>query len=233
MSLFVHPWIRETDRNQQTVWSRRIYHQSCKSKFRCGKAAWHKKRLIDRGFEVVEHMTERIGHGAELAHQVRTEIEASSEAPSLVVAVGGDGIVHGVASGLRGSSIPLGRSHLVPKRLLHYPWNSTKPQRCIGHSRGWCGSKLWGLARVLTPTLDGYPAHLPTTGWRCKDDGRTVRWVFLESDTGITSAISRAKLRRQNGSRSKYTYLGVTTIPFWPRRKVEVTLDDGNQRFTI
>ena len=38
--------------------------------FRCGKA-WPgiKKRLTERGFDVVEHMTERIGHGAELAHE--------------------------------------------------------------------------------------------------------------------------------------------------------------------
>ena len=54
--------------------------------FRCGKA-WPgiKKRLIERGFEVVEHMTERIGHGAELSNQIRTEIEASGEESSLVV----------------------------------------------------------------------------------------------------------------------------------------------------
>ena len=78
--------------------------------FRCGKA-WPgiKKRLIERGFDVVEHMTERIGHGAELSNQIRTEIEASGEESSLVVAVGGDGIVHEVASGLRGSNIPLGQ----------------------------------------------------------------------------------------------------------------------------
>ena len=41
--------------------------------FRCGKA-WPgiKKRLTEKGFDVVEHMTQRIGHGAELAHEIRT-----------------------------------------------------------------------------------------------------------------------------------------------------------------
>ena len=50
-----------------------------------------------------------------------------------------------------------------------------------------------------------------------KHDGRTVRWVFLESDAGITSAISRAKLRRAKWIKGpkKYTYLGVTTLPSW------------------
>ena len=78
--------------------------------FRCGKA-WPgiKKRLTEHGFDIIEHMTERIGHGAELAHQLRIEIESSGEEAPLVVAVGGDGIVHEVASGLRGSTIPLGQ----------------------------------------------------------------------------------------------------------------------------
>ena len=55
-----------------------------------------------------------------------------------------------------------------------------------------------------------------------------MRWVFLESDAGITSAISRAKLKRAKWikGQSKYTYLGVTTIPFWPRRNLELKFDD-------
>ena len=76
--------------------------------FRCGKA-WPgiKKRLIERGFEVTEHITERIGHGAEIAHQLRIDIESNNDESPLIVAVGGDGIVHEVASGLRGATIPL------------------------------------------------------------------------------------------------------------------------------
>ena len=56
--------------------------------FRCGKA-WPgiKKRLTEKGFDVIEHMTERIGHGAELTHQIRTEIESNGDESPLVVAV--------------------------------------------------------------------------------------------------------------------------------------------------
>ena len=203
--------------------------------FRCGKA-WPdiKKRLIEKGFEVVEHMTESIGHGAELAHQIRTELEASKEESPLVVAVGGDGIVHEVASGLRGSKIPLGQipygsgndcciTHGISRKNL----NQAIDVLINGVDRS-CGA--WRLEAVAAPTEDGYPSP-PSNHWdgEPENDGRTVRWVFLESDAGITSAISRAKLRRAKWIKGpkKYTYLGVTTIPFWPRRKVELTLDDG------
>ena len=203
--------------------------------FRCGKA-WPdiKKRLIAKGFEVVEHMTERIGHGAELAHQIRTELEASKEDSPLVVAVGGDGIVHEVASGLRGSKIPLGQipygsgndcciTHGISRKNL----NQAIDILLNGVDRN-CGA--WRLEAVAAPTEDGYPSP-PSNHWdgEPENEGRTVRWVFLESDAGITSAISRAKLRRAKWIKGpkKYTYLGVTTIPFWPRRKVELTLDDG------
>ena len=84
---------------------------------------------------------------------------------------------------------------------------------------------------VAAPTVEGYPSP-PSNDWdgEAKQEGRTVRWVFLESDAGITSAISRAKLRRAKWIKGpkKYTYLGVTTIPLWPRRKVELTLDDAD-----
>ena len=40
--------------------------------------------------------------------------------------------------------------------------------------------------------------------------------------------MSRAKLTRAKWIKgnSKYTYLGITTIPFWPRRKVWLKIDD-------
>ena len=204
--------------------------------FRCGKA-WPgiKKRLAEQGFDITEHITERIGHGAELAHQLRVKIERSGDEVPLVVAVGGDGIVHEVASGLRGSTIPLGQipfgsgndcciTHGISRKNL----NQAIDVLINGVDRS-CGA--WRLEGVAAPTVDGYPSP-PSNHWdgEAKEEGRTVRWVFLESDAGITSAISRAKLRRAKWIKGpkKYTYLGVTTIPLWPRRKVELTLDDAD-----
>ncbi len=200
--------------------------------FRCGKA-WPgiKKRLIERGFEVTEHITERIGHGAEIAHQLRTDIESKNDDSPLVVAVGGDGIVHEVASGLRGSTIPLGQipfgsgndcciTHGISRDNL----NQAIDVLVNGVDRS-CGA--WRLEGFAAPTLDAYPSP-PSNHWdgEASNEGRTVRWVFLESDAGITSEISRAKLRRAKWIKGpkKYTYLGVTTIPFWPRRKIELKI---------
>ena len=48
-------------------------------------------------------MTERVGHASEIAWGLRKQ-----EVEGPIVAVGGDGTVHEVASALRGSDIPLG-----------------------------------------------------------------------------------------------------------------------------
>ena len=70
----------------------------------CGKK-WPSvvEKLESKGFEVISHMTERVGHASEIAWRLRKD---SVSGP--VVAVGGDGTVHEVASALRGSEIPLG-----------------------------------------------------------------------------------------------------------------------------
>ena len=76
--------------------------------WRCGKD-WPimKQKLELAGFEVIEHITERIGHGAEIANELSNDASLGDE--QVIVAVGGDGIVHEVASGIRGSNLVLGQ----------------------------------------------------------------------------------------------------------------------------
>ena len=52
-----------------------------------------------KGLEIAEHITERIGHGAEIAYLLVNDDSVPDG--SLIVAVGGDGIVSEVASGIR------------------------------------------------------------------------------------------------------------------------------------
>ena len=70
----------------------------------CGKR-WPElaQKIEARGCKVVAHFTEKVGHASHIAWQLRQEGNAE-----LIVAVGGDGTVHEVASALRGSDIPLG-----------------------------------------------------------------------------------------------------------------------------
>ncbi len=72
----------------------------------CGKK-WPKvvTKLEARGFEVTTHMTTGVGHAGEIAWKLRNE-----KVNDLVVAVGGDGTVHEVASALRGSEVVSGSS---------------------------------------------------------------------------------------------------------------------------
>ena len=67
------------------------------------KMALYFSKLESKGFEVVTHMTSSVGHASEIAWELRQQ---NVEGP--IVAVGGDGTVHEVASALRGSDIPLG-----------------------------------------------------------------------------------------------------------------------------
>ena len=77
------------------------------------------KALVNSGFDVDLHKTEAPGHAMDIAESL---INADHE---IVVAVGGDGTVHEVASGLRGSDkvmgiLPMGtgndyaRAHGIP-----------------------------------------------------------------------------------------------------------------------
>lgn len=201
---------------------------------RCGQA-WPgiRERLTATGFEVEERITTAPGDAARFAAEAVHHLPAGS----LVVAVGGDGVVHEVCSGLRGSSMVLGQipygsgndfaiTHGVPRNDLE----GAIDVLANGVDRP---SGAWRLEAV--PAEGGVGAYtVEPTPWdgEAEHEGRVVRWVFLETDAGITSAISRAKLSRARWLHGpiKYTWLGITTIPRWPRRKVEVSLDGGEAR---
>ena len=195
----------------------------------CGKR-WPQvaEKIESRGVKIVTHFTEKVGHASEIAWNLRNNGNCE-----LIVAVGGDGTVHEVASALRGSDIPLG---ILPFGSGNdYAITQGIPRNNVDDA---IEILLQGVDRKCAAwRLEGFPASqegdypAPSQNqWDGKpnDENRIVRWVFLESDAGITSAISRAKLSRAKWIKGgkKYTYLGITTIPFWKRRKVWMKLDN-------
>ena len=195
----------------------------------CGKQ-WPQisEQLAEVGFKVHTHLTKQVGHAGHIAWDLR-----QSGVTGLIVAVGGDGTTHEVASALRGSDIPLGiipygsgNDYAITQGIPRNDLSAAISILKNGVDRRCAAWRLEGFAAEATK---GYPAPQSNV-WdgEPKRDGTVVRWVFLESDAGITSAVSRAKLSRAKWIKGniKYTYLGITTIPFWPRRKVWLKLDD-------
>lgn len=198
--------------------------------YTCGKR-WPSisAKLESKGLEVVTHMTSSVGNASEIAWQLRQQ---NVEGP--IVAVGGDGTVHEVASALRGSDIPLGiiplgsgNDYAITQGISRKDMDQAIDVVINGIDRRCAAWRLEGFPASAT---GDYPAPKPNH-WdgEATQDGKVVRWVFLESDSGITSAMSRAKLSRAKWIKGnkKYTYLGITTIPFWKRRKVWLKLDDS------
>ena len=191
------------------------------------------------------YYTQRTGHAAQLAHGIRQQEYAacSNKAKSsniiLVVVAGGDGTVHEVASALRGTPesssllvtlgiIPMGTANDVA--MAHGIWNVPTAIEILqtGVDR-MCGA--WRVEGYPAAGTGGVLCCPQTTVWDGEphEAGRVVRWAFDACDAGITSDMGRAKLRRAKWIRGpkKYTYLGLTTIPLWKRRRVQVTVDDN------
>ncbi len=185
--------------------------------------------LKDRDMDFEVHFTTHIGHASEIAYSLREK-----EDIDCVVACGGDGTVHEVASGLRGSDKKLGiipagtgndiaRAHKIslnkPVKIVDILINGT--DRHVGAFR---------LQGTPAPSVDNYPELSNNTKWDGEPDidGRVVRWVFLESDCGVTSATSRAKLKRGKWIKGafKYTYLGITEILPWKKKMAWVKIND-------
>tara|TARA_X000000950_G_scaffold221427_2_gene266690 strand:+ start:872 stop:1837 length:966 start_codon:yes stop_codon:yes gene_type:complete len=184
------------------------------------------------GWEVEAFITAGPGDAARHAHMLVAEGHVGPG--DLVVAVGGDGVVHEIASGLRGSEAVLGQipfgsgndfaiTHGIPRNDID------GALRCLkeGVDRP---SGAWRLeAHPAAPTSGDYAVEANPWDGPAEKEERIVRWTFLETDAGISSSISRAKLRRAKWLHGpiKYTWLGVSTIPVWRRRKVELQMDDN------
>ena len=189
-------------------------------------------KLESKGWEVTAHMTERVGHATEIAWRLRQENEGQAEKP-LIVAVGGDGTVHEVASALRESEFTLGiiptgsgndlaMAHGLHRKNLELSIEtlSTGVDRSVGALR---------LEGLPAPAVKGYPSPMPREcDGPTEKEGNVVRWVFLESDGGVTSMTSRAKLTRGKWIRGslKYTYLGLTEVLRWKKKMAWVKIDD-------
>lgn len=188
-----------------------------------------KNKLEIEGLTTELYITERVGHAAEIAYSLRAHSDIK-----VIVACGGDGTVHEVASGLRGSKIPLA---LIPAgtgndvaRVHGYPSDDLDSiidiiingvDRNIGALR---------IEAESMPKEDNYPAPSPDSKWNgmAKQKNKIVRWIFHESDSGITSLVSRAKLKRGKWIKGnlKYTYLGITEILKWNKQNAWVKIDD-------
>ena len=63
-----------------------------------------KSKFEDEGLTTELHLTEKVGHASEIAYTLKDRSDIK-----IIVACGGDGTIHEVASGLRGSNIPLAK----------------------------------------------------------------------------------------------------------------------------
>ena len=80
------------------------------------------------------------------------------------------------------------------------------------------------------PEEDNYPTPTADSKWNgaAKDSNKIIRWIFHETDSGITSLVYRAKLKRGKWIKGnlKYTYLGITEILKWKKRNAWVKIDN-------
>ena len=188
-----------------------------------------KRHLISKNLDFEVYFTEKVGHASEIAFSLR-----DNDNFDCIVACGGDGTVHEVASALRGSNkrlgiIPAGtgndiaRAHNIPLK------NIEKVVEILvdGVDRHVGAFRLQGTP---APSVENYPEPTNNPRWDGEPDieGRVVRWIFLESDCGVTSATSRAKLSRGKWIKGakKYTYLGITEILSWKKKMAWVKIND-------
>jgi diacylglycerol kinase family enzyme len=193
--------------------------------------------LKEAGFDIDLRHTEGPGHAMDIAQSLVDEDH------ELVVAIGGDGTVHEVASGLRGSQkvlgiLPIGsgndyaRAHGIPtpKGNKFKDMQGAIDILSKGKDRRVGSVRVEGLPAPEHPTKAA-PSHFP-----CNDEpegaGNLVRWSFLECDAGVTSVVNRLKDEGQFKwirGQAKYTALAIKAVLFWKKQRGKYSIDGGEQ----
>ena len=191
--------------------------------------------LEEADFDISLYKTEYSGHATEISHSL------VNQGFELVVAVGGDGTVHEVASGLRGSETPLGilpigsgndyaRAHGIPiPRGKKYP----RMKEAIDILSNGIDRTV-GAVRVEGRPAIGHhsipdPQHHSVNGAPEKE-GNMVRWSFLEVDSGVTSVVNRMKNEgkfKWIRGQLKYTFLGISAVLGWKKQSGWIKVDDN------
>ncbi len=196
-----------------------------------------KPALREAGFKIDLFRTEEPGHAMDIAEGL---CEGDHD---MVVAIGGDGTVHEVASGLRGSDkvlgiLPIGsgndyaRAHGIPtpKGNKFRDMQGAVDILVNGTDR------RVGSIRVEGPPAPDHPSKAAPIPRSCNGEpetaGNLVRWSFLECDGGVTSVVNRMKdegqFKRIRGQ-AKYTLLAIKAILKWEKQNGTIKIDLGDQ----
>jgi diacylglycerol kinase family enzyme len=188
------------------------------------------------GFTVESHFTEYSGHATEIAFSLKGRTDLA-----LVVAIGGDGTAHEVASGLRGSNltmgiIPLGsgddlaRAMGIPRKDI--PAAIMILKNGVDHHVG--AVRVEAPPAVPPSNMPQYkmPTHHEANG-DINVQGNIVKWSFVETDCGVTSAVSRMKsegIFDWVKGQLKYQLLGVRAILGWKPQKAWLKLNQEGKK---
>ena len=126
--------------------------------------------------------------------------------------------MHEVASALRGSDIPLGIIRLVPETIMQLPkgFQENIDEAIDVLINGVDRCAAWRFPRQALR----YPSPVAMNGMGQPKMKAVVRWVFLESDAELLAQyLVLSYLEQRIKGNKKYTYLGITTIPFWKEER--------------
>ncbi len=193
--------------------------------------------LKEAGFEIDLRRTEGPGHAMDIAQSLVDEDH------ELVVAIGGDGTVHEVASGLRGSQkvlgiLPIGsgndyaRAHGIPTPKGSKFKEMQEAIDILSNGK----DRRVGSVRVEGPPAPEHPTKAAPENFSCNGEpdveGNLVRWSFLECDAGVTSVVNRMKDEGQFKwirGQAKYTVLAIKAVIFWKKQRGTYSIDGGQK----